>query len=158
MKPLTLVLFVAFCFLNVVESVAKAETTDANTLLQEIQTAAPKSDRSIRESGEPSSDYGIFRAEEEKSRRLEVLSLIAAALISLLIVLRYLTRNGACNAATIVNGSGMVLVIYATILVVIIARAEQQLTAAIGILGAIVGYLFGATTRSSSEPTVRPPG
>lgn len=52
---------------------------------------------------------------------------------------------------TIVNGSGMVLVIYATVMVVIIAKAEQQLTAAIGILGAIVGYLFGATAKAQGE-------
>lgn len=52
---------------------------------------------------------------------------------------------------TIVNGSGMVLVIYATVMVVIIAKAEQQLTAAIGILGAIVGYLFGSTAKAQGE-------
>jgi len=42
-----------------------------------------------------------------------------------------------------------VLVIFATVLVVILAKAEQQLTAATGILGAIAGYLFGKTTKGS---------
>jgi hypothetical protein len=44
----------------------------------------------------------------------------------------------------------LVLVIYATILVVVIARAEQQLTAAIGVLGAIIGYLFGSAARAAT--------
>jgi hypothetical protein len=41
-----------------------------------------------------------------------------------------------------------VLVIFATVLVVILAKVDQQLTAATGILGAIAGYLFGKTTKS----------
>jgi hypothetical protein len=43
-----------------------------------------------------------------------------------------------------------VLVVYATILVVMIGKTDQQLTAAIGILGAIAGYLFGAATKPGS--------
>jgi hypothetical protein len=62
----------------------------------------------------------------------------------------------------IVHGSGLVLVVFATVLVVTMAETEQQLTAAIGILGAIVGYLFGSTsrtlgTRNVSEPPVSSP-
>ena len=53
---------------------------------------------------------------------------------------------------TMVNGSGLVLVIFATVLVVILAKVDQQLTAATGILGAIAGYLFGKTTKDSSAP------
>jgi hypothetical protein len=32
----------------------------------------------------------------------------------------------------------------------VIARAEQQLTAAIGVLGAIIGYLFGSAARAAT--------
>jgi hypothetical protein len=49
----------------------------------------------------------------------------------------------------VVNGSGLVLVIFATVLVVILAKVDQQLTAATGILGAIAGYLFGKATKGS---------
>lgn len=48
-----------------------------------------------------------------------------------------------------VNGSGLVLVVFATLLVMVLAKADQQLTAATGILGAIAGYLFGKTTKST---------
>jgi hypothetical protein len=71
-------------------------------------------------------------------------------LFSLVLVLTFLCRNTSCTTAALVNGSGLVLVIYATILVVVIARAEQQLTAAIGVLGAIIGYLFGTATRGAA--------
>ena len=48
-----------------------------------------------------------------------------------------------------VNGSGLVLVIFATVLVVVLAKVDQQLTAATGILGAIAGYLFGKATKGA---------
>ena len=46
-----------------------------------------------------------------------------------------------------VTGSGLVLVIFATVLVVILAKVDQQLTAATEILGAIAGYLFGKSAK-----------
>lgn len=49
-----------------------------------------------------------------------------------------------------VNASGLVLVVYATVLVVMIGKTDQQLMAAIGILGAIAGYLFGTATKGGA--------
>src|SRR5262249_42311670 len=64
-------------------------------------------------------------------------------------ILFVLVRRPQTSPTDIVHGSGLVLVVFATVLVVTMAETEQQLTAAIGILGAIVGYLFGATSRTT---------
>jgi len=45
----------------------------------------------------------------------------------------------------------MVLVIFTTVLVVMMTKTEQQLTAAIGTLWTVVGCLFGATFRTILE-------
>lgn len=152
MKALALTLAVVFCMLSSFAYELAAQTPDpVAALLQEAKESAPKPAQGVAPSGDVSSDYGAYKIEEEKSRRILIGALLAASIVSLVIVLRFLTRNGPCGAMTIVNGSGMVLVIYATVMVVIIAKAEQQLTAAIGILGAIVGYLFGATAKAQGE-------
>jgi len=73
---------------------------------------------------------------------------MAAGLLSLFLLLWNL-RTIAASSETAVNGSGLVLVIVATVLVMILAKADQQLATATGILGAIAGYLFGKTTKNS---------
>ena len=49
-----------------------------------------------------------------------------------------------------INGTGLVLVIFSTVMIIIIADVEVQLIAAMGVLGGIAGYLFG-TMRSSDR-------
>ena len=92
--------------------------------------------------------YAQFKMEEESNRRLLAILVVVAAVLSLLIMLTYLSWRQA-SPETMVNGSGLVLVIFATVLVMILAKADQQLTAATGILGAIAGYLFGKATKAS---------
>lgn len=91
------------------------------------------------------SQLTLYRMEEESNRVLLALSMTIAGLLSLFLVLSYL-KNREAPPDTIVVGSGLVLVIFATILVVILVKVDEQLTAATGILGAIAGYLFGKTT------------
>jgi hypothetical protein len=50
------------------------------------------------------------------------------------------------TVTNIVNGGGLVLVIQAILFVVIASPTTEQLTSAIGALGAIAGYLFGRAT------------
>ena len=47
------------------------------------------------------------------------------------------------------NATGLVYIIFGTIILVLIATTEQQLTAAIGILGTVAGYLFGTLHRAA---------
>ncbi len=140
---------------------AAAEPPAVNSLIQEAQQNQPKSSESVQlrpEAAMTAADYAAFRIEEEKSRRYFVLGLLVASVLSHLLVLRFLVSNHQCTASNIVHGSGLVLVVYATVMVVLIARADEQLTAAIGILGAITGYLFGSAGRERrQEPAPRPP-
>jgi hypothetical protein len=127
-----------------------APTSQLESLKQNIEQSAPVAEDKISPQSDPDSGYAALRLEEERTRRYVVLGLIGACLASLVLVLTFLCRNNSCTTSALVNGSGLVLVIYATILVVVIARAEQQLTAAIGVLGAIIGYLFGSATRAGA--------
>lgn len=89
-----------------------------------------------------------FRAKQEAIRFYEVILLAVMSLFALAIVLKYMKDSKTCQARDMLNGTGLVLVIFATVLVIIIANVEIQLTAAMGVLGGIAGYLFG-TLRSS---------
>lgn len=60
---------------------------------------------------------------------------------TLLIVLSFL-RHKTHSAKDIVNATGLTLIIFGTIILVMVVNTSEQLTAAIGILGAIAGYLF----------------
>ena len=82
--------------------------------------------------------------------------LLMGMICSLYCVLYFIrkTRHGADD---IVHASGLVLLIFGTIILVVIVNVEQQLTAAMGILGAIAGYLFGSLNRGKEEkPAVSP--
>ncbi len=94
-------------------------------------------------------EYNNFRLTQERNKFMSIVSVICAALFALGMILFVLVRRPQTSPTDIVHGSGLVLVVFATVLVVTMAETEQQLTAAIGILGAIVGYLFGATSRTT---------
>jgi amino acid transporter len=91
-----------------------------------------------------------FRMRQEDDKLYEVVILSALALVSLFIVLRFITAKAAYSASHIVSATGLIFIIFGTILLVIMADTEQQLTAAIGILGAVAGYLFGSIHRGKS--------
>lgn len=93
-----------------------------------------------------------FRIKQENIRLYEVILLAMMSLGALAIVLKYMKDSKACHARDMLNGTGLVLVIFSTVLVIIIADVEIQLTAAMGVLGGIAGYLFG-TLRSSLPPS-----
>lgn len=67
-----------------------------------------------------------------------------------LVVVLFCVARAKHSASDVVNAAGLVLVVFGTIMLVLIADAEAQMTAGIGILGAIAGYLFG-TMRSGAR-------
>lgn len=87
--------------------------------------------------------YHQLRMKQEDVELYECVLLSALALISLLIVLRYMKNETRFTASHVVNAAGLIFIIFGTILLVIMAATEQQLTAAMGILGGVAGYLFG---------------
>ena len=70
-----------------------------------------------------------------------IVLLSGLCIISLLIVLGFI-RQQDHSAKDIVNAAGLTLIIFGTIILVLVVNTSEQLTAAIGILGAIAGYLF----------------
>jgi hypothetical protein len=83
-----------------------------------------------------------FKMLQERNKVYEIVILAALALVSLFVVLRFLTIKTAYSATHIVNASGLICIIWGTILLVLMAQSDQQMTAAVGILGAVAGYLF----------------
>jgi hypothetical protein len=96
-----------------------------------------------------------FKMRQENNKLYEIAILSALALIALFIVLRFITAKSVYSAAHIVNATGLIFIIFGTIMLVIMADTEQQLTAAMGILGAVAGYLFGAINRGKSDSDMR---
>jgi hypothetical protein len=146
----------AFSCLLVVVSLSIAQNTpiSLSEFQKDVQAGAEKVGQPTKAPTEKDGDYARYRIEEGSNHRVLALSVMGTGLFSLFLLLWYLKSREA-TPETMVNGSGLVLVIFATVLVVILAKAEQQLTAATGILGAIAGYLFGKTTKGSgaSEQT-----
>jgi Na+-transporting methylmalonyl-CoA/oxaloacetate decarboxylase beta subunit len=116
-------------------------------LQKELQAGAEEVSPPPQAPAEESGDFALYRMAEESNRLILALSVMGAGLLALFLVLTYLKSREAAPES-VVTGSGLVLVIFATVLVVILAKVDQQLTAATGILGAIAGYLFGKTTKS----------
>ena len=129
-------------------SIAENTPVSLSELQKELQAGAEKVGQPTKAPAVEDGDYARYRIEEGSNHRVLALSVMGTGLFSLFLLLWYLKSREA-TPETMVNGSGLVLVIFATVLVVILAKAEQQLTAATGILGAIAGYLFGKATKGS---------
>ena len=129
-------------------SIAGNAPVPLSELEKRSATGAEKAGQPSQVSQDLDVEFSRYRMEEESNRRLLALCVMVTAALSLIFVLTYLYWRQA-TPETLVNGSGLVLVIFATVLVVILAKTDQQLTATTGILGAIAGYLFGKATKGS---------
>lgn len=78
-----------------------------------------------------------------------IVLLSGLCVISLIIVLGFIKQQEH-SAKDIVNAAGLTLIIFGTIILVLVVNTSEQLTAAIGILGAIAGYLFRSVQNSDS--------
>ena len=96
------------------------------------------------------SDQVIVLREQFANELLYVGILSALQILSLTIVLSFIYKT-THTARDIVNASGLVVIIFATIFLVILVRTDEQMTAAIGILGAVTGYLFGTMQRREAK-------
>ncbi len=84
-----------------------------------------------------------FNQLKEQNRLYQTLGVAIAGMISLMIMLFVISKSNDYTAQDVIYASGLVFVIFGTIAIVVLADVEQQLTASIGIMGAIAGYLFG---------------
>lgn len=94
-----------------------------------------------------------FRMAQQKYRFYLCILVSIALVVSLIIVLRFITRTS-YEAMNIIHISGLIFIVFGTIFIVILADVDAQLTAAMGILGAIAGYLFGTMRRDGASPTL----
>lgn len=113
--------------------------------MQQPMIAAP--------SGMPEAEryYHDLRLEQERNKLIEVVILCLLTLISLVIVLSFLAKSPGFSSSDMVNATGLIFIISGTIILVIMADTEQQLTAAMGILGAVAGYLFGTMRKGEAK-------
>lgn len=108
----------------------------------------------------PTRDYYADKLTQEmqmsrdRFRYFTVFGLTAAAVMSLFIVLRFVANAKNYSAADIIAATALIFILFGTIIVVIIADVDEQLTAAVGIMGAIAGYLFG-TMRTGADAQAR---
>ncbi|MBK8890736.1 MAG: hypothetical protein IPN75_10250, partial [Dechloromonas sp.] len=59
-----------------------------------------------------------------------------------------------CHA---VSATGLICIVFGTILLVLMAETETQLTASVGIIGAVAGYLFRSMHSDAEvKPNPRP--
>lgn len=127
---------------------AQVYSETVSTLAHQFSAGAPPAVLGAVKEDEADIRYSSLRAAEEDNRRLLALSIMGTAILALAAVLVILYKRGA-SPESIVAGSGLVLVIFATVLVPTLAKSDQQLTAPIGILGAIAGYLFGKSAKGA---------
>ena len=73
--------------------------------------------------------------------------LYAFSLIVIILLMRMTPEHEARDLVTII---GLISVIFGTILLTLMVSTTEALTAPMGILGAIAGYLFGATHKRES--------
>lgn len=140
---------------------AEAQDDTVNQLMQEFSYEALQAEPPEEATGGKMSidlnkikleQYHIWRMEQERTKIFHVSILSALAFASLIFVIYMITSKTTYTATNIVNVTGLILIIYGTIALTLMAETEQQLTAAMGILGAVAGYLFGTIRRSPEPP------
>ncbi len=78
--------------------------------------------------------------------------IVVSTPLMLALVLFCLKKIPNCSSESLVNAVGLILVIEGTIFMAVSALTTEQLTAPIGLLGAVAGYLFGSARRRSEQP------
>lgn len=138
-------------------SQAAVEDYGYSALQEEIQQSEQQQDDAVDEglnSQEVMAVVAEYMQQHEAENKKEIMELrvnnefwyivllCVVAIIALLMVLYFLRDHKNCPR-DIVNAAGLILIIFGTIILVLVVDTTEQLTAAIGVLGAIAGYLFG---------------
>lgn len=116
---------------------AKVDGANSTNDIFEYQPSYEQSDKSIAVAEFPA-DIKLVRVNNEF---WYIVLLCSLCIVSLTIIL-YFLKQSEHTAKDMVNAAGLTLIIFGTIILVLVASTSEQLTAAIGILGAIAGYLF----------------
>lgn len=90
--------------------------------------------------------YHEYKMAQERNRFWALVLLVATAVIGHLLLL---WRLGGDSPAQVVTGTGFIYLIFGTVVLVTLSDNKDQITASMGIMGAIAGYLFGRTGQPS---------
>ncbi len=93
-------------------------------------------------------------ARRERQERIafhEFIIATVAMLIALTVVLWTFRHSTNRTADHLVMASGLILIIYGAVAVLLVADTHEQLTAPIGIFGALAGYLFGRSRDRNAD-------
>lgn len=128
----------------------KPAVDEINRLVQDyaFDKAAARAPASSGAVEDDSKRFHEYRMQMQKDKVTFAFILGAAAVMAHVIVLGFLYRR---SPEHIVGATGLVYIVFGTILLVVIANTDAQLTAAIGVLGAIAGYLFGRLRAEDEE-------
>lgn len=96
-----------------------------------------------------------FMVLQENNKFYECLVLTIGVIISLMVVLYFVTRLRH-NTTHIIHASGLVLIVFGTIYVIILSDSDAHITGTMGVLGATAGYLFGSMGKNTplNQPDV----
>jgi hypothetical protein len=94
--------------------------------------------------------YDQFRMAQQRDRVIFAILLSITALIAQFVVLRSLKPSDK-SATHVVSATGLIYIVFGTTILVVIANSEAQLTASMGILGAVAGYVFGRIRRDDGQ-------
>jgi protein-S-isoprenylcysteine O-methyltransferase Ste14 len=102
-----------------------------------------------------------FRMRQQTDKYRFAVLLAVTALLAHVVAVVFLSRQRAEAkelGTSIMTSTGLIYVIFGTILIVVISSTDQQLTAAIGIMGAVAGYLFGRSRADQAKDhPIKPP-
>lgn len=156
MKAILLISSLLILSLHLAILVVPAISAETDNVAQRYDYAEVKSTAQELGLGTPDSDKTFelmvgYRTMQERNKLYESILLTVALLVSLVVVLRYITSNPDYSASHLVNASGLIFIIFGTIFLVLLTDSESQLTASMGIMGAIAGYLFGTMRRPEEK-------
>jgi len=114
---------------------------------ERVQESAPESVAQLKaDDRRAQQDYKLFQS----------IIISSSLMVSLITILWFITK-ASHTAANIMNASALILIVFATMFIAILADTDQQLTASMGILGAIAGYVFGSMRKGDDLKSVDPP-
>jgi hypothetical protein len=124
-------------------SILFSDTSNINDIMKSISDNRP-----VMTSTKIMTHTGIT----EPEFRLRLLYCIFVTVpIILCIILFFIYKKSDSTTEDLIHATGLVFVIYATLMVVLATVNSEALTAAIGIIGAVAGYIFRGSTKSK-EP------
>lgn len=144
---------VAAVFLLAAGHVSGAENNESPDTTTAGLNAAMNNEPDQKNGGDSSS-------EETRKKRLSSEMMItnglfgvltAAMYLAALIIATNLFRRMECRPKDLITVIGLVSVVFGTILLTLAVDTTDQLTAPMGILGAIAGYLFGAAQKKVAK-------